>query len=166
MEFIQAKQKFINHWGTLATQWGINRTMAQIHALLLVSPEALSTDEIMEELQISRGNAHSNLQQLMQWGIVFKELKTGDRKDYFYAEKDIWKMANTISKERKKREIDPVLSVLEELQNENFNESKEEKEFQKTMSDLYDFVDTSSNAFNTMVKNKDWINRFFIKMLS
>ncbi len=166
MEFQEAKDKFITHWGTLATQWGINRTMAQIHALLLISPEALSTDQIMEELQISRGNANLSLRQLMQWGIVFKELKTGDRKDYFYAEKDIWKMANTIAKERKKREIDPVLDVLQELKSEEFYENEEQKEFQKAMSNLHEFVDTTSNAFNTMVQNKNWINTFFIKMLS
>ncbi len=166
MEFTEAKIKFITHWGTLATQWGINRTMAQIHALLLISPAPLSTDEIMEELQISRGNANSNVRQLIQWGIVFKELKPGDRKEYFYAEKDMWKMANTISKERKKREIDPVISVLSELKKEDFTENEEQKEFQKTMTNLHDFVDTTSNAFNTMVQNKDWINKFFIKMLS
>ncbi len=166
MEFPEAKEKFINHWGTLATQWGINRTMAQIHALLLISPESLTTDTIMEELKISRGNANSNLRQLIQWGIVYKELKPGDRKEYFYAEKDIWKMANTISKERKKREIDPVLGVLEEIHQGDYGPSKEAQEFQERIGDLYDFVDTTSNAFNAMVKNKDWINKFLIKMLS
>ncbi len=166
MEFSEAKQKFINHWGTLASQWGINRTMAQIHALLLIAPEPLTTDEVMEELQISRGNANTNLRNLIHWGIVFKELKAGDRKEYFYAEKDIWKMANTISKERKKREIDPVISTLEELQSANLGSSKEEKEFQHRISELHDFVDTTSSAFNTMVKNKDWINKFLIKMLT
>ena len=80
MKLEEAKEKYIQTWGTFATNWGINRTMAQVHALLLASGKALSTDEVMEELQISRGNANTNLRALMDWGIVKKELVKGDRK--------------------------------------------------------------------------------------
>ena len=90
MKLEEAKEKYIQTWGTFATNWGINRTMAQVHALLLASGKALSTDEVMEELQISRGNANTNLRALMDWGIVKKELVKGDRKEYFLADKDVW----------------------------------------------------------------------------
>ncbi|RYF71640.1 MAG: transcriptional regulator, partial [Cytophagaceae bacterium] len=109
MEFAEAKDKFIQTWGTLATQWGINRTMAQIHALLMISPDSLDTDTIMAELQISRGNANMNIRDLMDWGLVFKKLKSGERREFFYAEKDIWKVARQVVKERRRREIAPVL---------------------------------------------------------
>ncbi|WP_295651831.1 MarR family transcriptional regulator [uncultured Mucilaginibacter sp.] len=83
MELAEAKQKFIDSWGTLGQEWGINRTMAQVHALLLVTPEALSTEEVMETLGISRGNANMTLRELMGWGLVDKQLKKGERREYF-----------------------------------------------------------------------------------
>ncbi len=115
MNLNEAKQQFIQSWGVLGSSWGINRTMAQIHALLLIAPEALNADEIMEALQISRGNANMNIRELINWGIVEKVLKPGDRKEYFSAEKDIWKVAMRIMKERKKRELDPMITVIEQI---------------------------------------------------
>ena len=112
MEFSDAKQKFIQSWGILGTSWGINRAMAQIHALLLISPRSLSTDEIMEELNISRGNANMNIRALIDWGIVFKEIRPGERKEFFYSEKYIWGVAKQIMKERRRNELEPVVKVL------------------------------------------------------
>jgi len=89
MKFDEAKDKFISTWGSLGSLWGINKAMAQIHALLLISPNPLSVDEIMSELKISRGNTSMNLRQLIDWGIVYKENKPGDRKEYFKSEKDV-----------------------------------------------------------------------------
>ena len=88
MEFSEGKQKFIQTWGTLGSSWGISRTMAQVHALLLISPEALTTEEVMEDLKVSRGNANMNLRDLMDWGLISKVLVAGERKEYFVAEKD------------------------------------------------------------------------------
>ena len=85
MELNEAKDKFIQSWGSLGSQWGINRTMAQIHALLLIAPEPMSTDEVMEQLKISRGNANINLRELMNWQLVRKEVKTGERMEFFVA---------------------------------------------------------------------------------
>src|SRR3954471_20846731 len=99
MELKEAKDKFLNAWGTLGSNWGINRTMAQIHALLLISPNSLSAEEIMEDLKISRGNANMNLRDLIDWGLIYKEIKAGERKEFFHAEKDIWKAAKQIIKE-------------------------------------------------------------------
>src|ERR1700760_3843546 len=99
MQLAEAKAKFIADWGRFGTNWGINRTMAQVHALLLISPDPLSAEEIMEELKISRGNVNMNVRDLIDWGLVFKELRPGERKEFFRAEKDIWKAAKQIIKE-------------------------------------------------------------------
>lgn len=107
-----AREEFVAQWGALGTQWGINRTMAQIHALLMTSIPPLSTDEVMEELHISRGNAHTNLKELVAWGLVRIVVKKGERREFFEAEKDVWQIFSTVAKERKRREIEPALGVL------------------------------------------------------
>ena len=116
MEYSEAKQKFIQAWGTLGSNWGINKAMAQIHALLLLATEPLSAEDIMEELQMSRGNVNMNLRALMDWGIVKKENRIGERKEFFSTGKDVWELAKQVSRERRRREIQPILNVLEEVQ--------------------------------------------------
>ncbi|MCD2426032.1 ArsR family transcriptional regulator [Niabella pedocola] len=116
MSLEASRQKFIDTWGALGTEWGINKSVAQVQALLLVSEQPLSTDEIMEALTISRGNANMSLRQLLDYGIIYKKVIAGDRKEYFVAEKDIWKWALKIALMRKQKEIDPVLNVLTELE--------------------------------------------------
>ena len=108
----RALDEFVLLWGEMATQWGINRTMAQIHALLYASESPLDTDEIMERLQISRGNANMNLRALLDWNLARKTHQTGSRKDYFVGEKDVWTIATTIIEERQRREIKPVQKAL------------------------------------------------------
>lgn len=115
MELPEARKKFIEAWGKLGSEWGVNRTMAQVHALLLISPEALTTEEIMEELSISRGNANMTLRDLIGWGLVEKQHKAGERKEYFFADKNTWNIARQVAQERRKRELDPMLKVLQEL---------------------------------------------------
>ena len=117
MELQEAKLKFIQSWGALGSNWGINRTMAQIHALLLVSSEALSAEDIMAQLQISRGNTNINVRTLIEWGIVSKEFKVGERKEFFVADKDISAVARQITKERSKRELDPLKKMLVDIKN-------------------------------------------------
>src|SRR5215213_1914157 len=102
MKLKEAKKGFIQTWARLGGEWGINRTMAQVHALLLATDRSLSTDDVMEELQISRGNANTNLRELMNWNLVYREMVPGERKEYFRAEKDIWEVAKRIARERKK----------------------------------------------------------------
>lgn len=116
MKLIEAKQQFISSWGAFGTHWGINRTMAQIHALLLVSPDPLTQDDMMEELNISRGNTNMNIRELINWGLVERVILSGERKEYFLAEKDIWKVVKQIVKERKKRELEPMLQLLDKLE--------------------------------------------------
>ncbi len=144
-ELQQAKDDFIAQWGAMGSAWGINRTMAQIHALLMISPDPLSTDQIMDELQISRGNAHSNLRDLVGWGLIRGVVRKGERKEYFEAEKDVWKVFCTILRERKRREIDPILQVLDRCTEETRSlEGEEAREFHKQIREIDDFVKLAS----------------------
>lgn len=158
MQLSEAKEKYIQTWGTFATNWGINRTMAQVHALLLASGKPLSTDEVMEQLEISRGNANMNLRALIDWGIVRKEFIKGDRKEYFVAEKDVWYLFKQITKERRKREIEPVISFLEELRNIEDSDSEEAKEFIKLMDDFSSVTGKINNIMDLAIKSDDhWL---------
>lgn len=109
-----ALERFILFWGEMASNWGINRTMAQIHALLYAAEKPLDTDAIMDRLQISRGNANMNLHSLVNWNLVRKVHQPGSRKDYYVAEKDVWYITAQIVRERERREIGPVMQQLEE----------------------------------------------------
>ncbi len=165
MEFKESKEKFIQSWGVLGSSWGINRTMAQIHALLLISPEILSTEEIMSELQISRGNANMNIRALMDWGIVTKHFKTGERKDFFFADKDIWEIARKITKERSKREIEPVIRILNELKGVE-GESAEIKQFKQTVGDLESFTSKLNSVVDKFVKSDEhWFYKNLLKIV-
>lgn len=111
----EAQDRFIATWGQMGSAWGISRTMAEVHALLYITGEALCTDDVMGRLEISRGNASMSLRALLDWGIITRVHKRGDRKEYFVAEDDVWIMFRTIARERKKREIDPVIASLYEI---------------------------------------------------
>jgi len=108
----EGQDEFVSTWGQMGATWGIPRTMAEIHALLFIVGEPLCTDEIMERLDISRGSASMSLKSLLDWGIVQRTHKRGDRKEYFKAEQDVWQLFRTIIRERKRREIDPALASL------------------------------------------------------
>jgi DNA-binding transcriptional regulator GbsR (MarR family) len=110
----RAVQAFVDFWGEMASNWGINRTMAQIHALLYCSERPLNTDDIMARLDISRGNANMNLRSLTDWNLVAKTRLPGSRKDFYVAEKDVWAITAQIIKERERREIKPVRRQLED----------------------------------------------------
>src|SRR5687768_7145621 len=113
----ESRERFVALWGQMAANWGIPRTMAEVHALLFIAGEPMNTDDVMEALGISRGNASMTLRALQEWGIVSRAHLRGDRKEYFQAEQDIWKLFRTILRERKKREIDPLLEALRECRN-------------------------------------------------
>ena len=164
MTFEEAKGKFIHTWGTLATQWGINRSMAQLHALLLIAPEALATEDVMEQLQISRGNASMNLRDPMDWGLIYKQLKPGERREFFIAEKDIWKVARQVAKERRRREITPVVEVLNDLKAIE-TDTPEAQEFQRIMVGLSGVVGFADNTLNAVIKaEENWLMGQFLKV--
>lgn len=110
-----ASAKFVESWGSMGALWGINRSMARIHALLLATKEPLGLEEITEQLEISRGNASMCLKELRHWGVIRRVHLTGERRDYYIAETDVWSMLFRIASERKKREFDPALSALREV---------------------------------------------------
>lgn len=112
---LAAQDQFILEWGRMSSSWGINRTMAQIHALLFVTAQPLEVNEIMDRLQISRGNASMNLRELMDWGVVRRFRQPGDRKDTYITETDPYQMFIRIVKERKRREIDPTAEAIAEV---------------------------------------------------
>ncbi|MFZ4508919.1 MAG: GbsR/MarR family transcriptional regulator [Fimbriimonas sp.] len=111
----RAQDLFILEWGRMSNSWGINRTMAQIHALLFVSGRPMAVNEIMDRLQISRGNASMNLRELMDWGIVRKSREPGDRKDMFVSDLEPYQMFLRVIRERKRREIDPTADAIREV---------------------------------------------------
>lgn len=166
MKTTEAKDKFIQTWGSLGTLWGINKAMAQIHALLLISPEPLSMEDVMEKLHISRGNTSMNLRQLIDWGIVFKTSKAGERKEYFTSEKDINELAKQIARERSRREIQPTLKVLKEVSSIEDDGSAETKEFIKQTKALYELANTADSILNRVVNQEaNWLTKTFIKLL-
>lgn len=167
MKLVEARQQFVQSWGVLGSQWGINRTMAQVHALLLTAPVALCTDDIMEQLKISRGNANMNLRELINWNIVERVIIPGDRKEYFQAEKDIWKVATRIMYERKKRELDPMvklLTLLEQVEGDKRN--SDIKAFIDTVSNIKRFAGQAEKTMDTMIRaEENWFVNQFMKLM-
>lgn len=156
MRLAEAKEKFIESWGKLGSEWGINRTMAQVHALLLISPEAITTEDIMESLSISRGNANMTLRELISWGLVEKRHKAGERKEYFFADKDVWNIARQVARERKKRELDPMLKVLQELSAvEDSEHLSEVKTFKTSISNIHKLAGNVNKTLETMLKAEE-----------
>lgn len=165
MDVKEAKVKFIESWGKMASEWGINRSMAQVHALLLVSPEPLTADQVMEELDIARGNANMNIRALLDWGLVHKQLRTGERKEYFFAEKDMWTVVRQIIINRKKRELDPMLKVLDEMAavEENCPESEH---FCTVVRDIRKFSHKANQTLDSLVKAEgNWFTSTFLSMV-
>ena len=158
MKLSEAKTQFISSWGAFGTHWGINRTMAQIHALLLISPDPLTQDDIMEQLNISRGNVNMNTRDLVAWGLVDRVLIQGERKEFFIAEKDIWKVATQIIKERKKRELDPMLKLLGQLEKvDGDKKDKHVKQFVDTVGGIRKFGNQADKMLDVMIKaDESW----------
>jgi len=153
--FRLVRDEFVTQRGALGSAWGINRTMAQIHALLMVSTTPLSTDEIMEELQISRGNAHGNIRELIGWGLIRSIVRKGERKEFFEAEKDVWKIFCTVVRERKRREIRPAITLLKDCieRTEGINDT-EATAFTKQAKSLCEFVEMADSVLSKVSKSE------------
>ena len=158
MKLTEARQQFIASWGAFGTHWGINRTMAQIHALLLVSAGPITQDDIMEQLNISRGNTNMNIRELINWGLVERVLLPGERKEYFSAEKDIWKVVRQIVKERKKRELEPMLKLLDQLENvEGDKRDKDVKAFVEVVGGIKRLGKQADKTLDMMIHaDENW----------
>ncbi|WP_069131942.1 GbsR/MarR family transcriptional regulator [Rhodohalobacter halophilus] len=164
----QAIDQFVQVWGEMASAWGINRTMAQIHALLYAEGEPLDTDTIMDQLSISRGNANMNLRNLIQWKLVQKVHYKGQRKDYFTAEQEVWTIVSRIIQERQFREVEPIkenlsntLSILQ--QSENL--SIEEADFKERIENFVEFLEMFDRFTKALLPYINKNNLTFLKHL-
>ncbi len=155
-----AKNLFIRRWGEMGASWGISRTMAEIHALLYLSAEPLCTDDVMEQLEVSRGNVSMNLRQLVNWGLVYRVHHRGDRKEYFEAEHDVWQMFETIARERRRREVEPIVEAIErcKVMIEDGKGAlrgatrKDVDAYQKRFVEMLDFFEMMNGVFNLIAK--------------
>ncbi len=156
-----ARQRFVEVWGTMASNWGISKTMAQIYALLYVSAQPLDTDNIMQQLDISRGNANMNLHKLLEWGLI-KKIDKNDkdtRRDLFFADKDVWHMTLRIIQERSEKEIRPVAIHLQKIAAELGRDeagnpralTAEEEEFRQHLQQMVDFMTLFNNLTERMM---------------
>src|SRR6266487_3557977 len=128
--------RFILHWGEMGTRWGINRTVAQIHALLFISPKPLHAEEIAETLSVARSNVSNSLKELQGWGIVKLVHVLGDKRDHFESMKDVWEMFRVVLDERKRREIDPTLAMLRDCIGQAENDKETDKYTQERLQEL------------------------------
>lgn len=164
----KALDQFVLLWGEMASAWGINKTMAQLHALLYAEEDPLNTDSIMEQLDVSRGNANMNLRNLLQWQLIHKVHFKGERKDYYTADKDVWSIVSTIARERQQREIAPIRENLEEtLHNFEANEQLTEKEagFKERIENFVRFIEMFERFTDAMLPYINKKNLKFLKHL-
>jgi DNA-binding transcriptional regulator GbsR (MarR family) len=138
------QQKFILHWGEMGTRWGINRTVAQIHALLYISPKPLHAEEIVETLNVARSNVSTSLKELQGWGIVKMVHVLGDKRDHFESMKDVWEMFRVVLDERKRREIDPTLIMLRECIAEAGQSKEKDPHTKERLQALQDFFEATT----------------------
>jgi len=156
----ESRLLFIRRWGEMGANWGISRTMAEIHALLFVSTESLCMDDVMERLQISRGNASMSLRQLGTWGLIHRVHRPGDRKEYFTCQTDVWQMFETISRERRRREVEPIVETIdrcqemvqEDLKRLRGTERRELEEYRRRLTEMSEFLNVMNEVFNLVTR--------------
>lgn len=146
------RQKFILHWGEMGTKWGINRTVAQIHALLFISPEPLNADDIVETLGVARSNVSTSLKELQSWGIVKMVHILGDKRDHFESMKDVWELFRVVLNERKRREIDPTMQMLDECIADAEKNQATDAYTEQRLRDLREFFETTSGWYAQISK--------------
>jgi len=144
--------RFILHWGEMGTRWGINRTVAQIHALLFVSPKPLHAEEIAETLSVARSNVSTSLKELQGWGIIRVVHVLGDRRDHFESIKDVWELYRQVMDERKRREIDPTLTMLRDCVLDAEKDGPEDKYAKERLAELLSFFETVTSWYEQMKK--------------
>ena len=152
MPLSPTEQRFVLHWGEMGTRWGINRTVAQVHALLFLSPKPLHAEEIAKTLSVARSNVSTSLKELQGWGIVRVVHVLGDRRDHFESVKDVWEIFRIVAEERKRREIDPTLRVLQECANELRHAGAGNAYTRERIEDMFEFLTTTSALFEELVR--------------
>lgn len=150
MELTAIMEKYILHWGEMGTRWGVNRTVAQIHALLYLAPQPMHAEEIVETLSVARSNVSTSLKELQSWGLVKVVHVMGDRRDHFESLKDLWETFMVIVEQRKRREIDPTLTMLRECLLESENDKNTPNEIKNRMADVMEFIENFTNWHEQM----------------
>jgi len=150
MHLTPVMEKFIVHWGEMGTRWGVNRTVAQIHALLYLSPKPLNAEEISETLGVARSNVSTSLKELMAWQLVQVTHVLGDRRDHFNAIKDLWDIFNCVVEGRKRREIDPTLTILRQCELEASLDRETPAEVKARIKNITEFMDNLSDWYEQM----------------
>ena len=148
MKLTQATERYILHWGEMGTRWGVNRSVAQVHALLYLSPKPIPADEIVETLSIARSNVSTSLKELQGWGLVQLTHILGDRRDHFESKKDLWDLLMIIVEERKRREIDPTLTMLRECVAEAREDKEIDPEIRKRIQTTLEFVESMTSWYD------------------
>lgn len=165
MKLGEGKRQFIESWGQLGINWGSNKTMGMVHALLMMTPEPLCSDEIMKQLEISRGNVCTNIRTLIDWGLVHKKFKKGERKEYFIAEKDVVTIFKAVIYQRKKKELDPMLKVLSEISQVEGG-CNESDEFCKVVNELNQFSHNADKVLTNLINTeRKWIMGALMKFM-
>jgi len=165
MQLAEAHEKFLHLWGTMSSQWGISRAMAEIHGLLLLTEKPMCSESIMAELHMSRGNVHNNLHALMDWGLVQKVLKVGERREFFLAEKDIWTITRSIMIQRKKRELEPLLRNLDELSDVE-GAGNESEHFRKLVRDIKMLSSRVDITLEKLIQaDSQWVISLLMRMM-
>lgn len=164
MKLTPVQEKFIVHWGEMGTRWGINRTIAQIHALLYISPQPLPAETISQVLSVARSNVSNSLRELQGWGIIRVQHILGDRRDHYESMKDVWEMCQIILDERKKREIDPTITLLRECLVEARNSGQEDKLTADRLNEMLGFFESMSGWYLQIRKLPKAATIKFIKM--
>ena len=144
-ELSERKKKFIVHWGEMGTMWGINRTVAQIHALLFLSDKAIHAEEIGDTLMVARSNVSNSLKELQRWRLVKVVQRMGDRKDYFEAKEDVWEMFRIVMEERKRKEILPTMEMVRECLEDDKGLKGEELYAYEKMREIYGFFEVTTS---------------------
>lgn len=163
----EARARFVSEWGALGSAWGINRSMASLHARLLVAAQPMSQDDLMDELELSRGNTSSNLRELVGWGLIRQVAVRGERRQFFVAEKEPWRIFVTITRERLRREIDPAMQTLDEVAalSEGL-EGEEAEEFRRVVGGLSGFLKTVRSVARRLVGSDESVLGGLARVLS
>lgn len=147
MKLTPTTQKYILHWGEMGTRWGVNRTVAQIHALLFLANQPLNAEDIVETLGLARSNVSNSLKELQSWELVRVTHLPGDRRDHFVAHQDVWEIFRVVIEQRKKREIDPTLTVLRECALEAGQDKELEAATRAKMEQVLDFLEMLADSY-------------------
>lgn len=151
MQLTKVQRRFVLHWGEMGTRWGVNRTVAQIHALLFVSPQPLNAEQIAATLSVARSNVSTSLRELQGWGIITVVNKLGDRRDYYEALQDVWRIYTIVMDERKRRELDPTARVLAECVEQAKADGNDPYTAQR-LADMLSFMQTMTTWYEQMRK--------------